>query len=112
VTSLALLSKQHAAIAAVGIVTIDAQSFRGRVLLEFGRFLVAGEANLLLWHHQIQRSHVALSLCQVADGARNRHRRMHRLAAGLVGVTGRTKVILVENAGMLDCKRRQRRQQN
>src|SRR5271157_352763 len=73
-----LLSQQGATTTAVRIVTVHTLSFHGwRVLLQFGRFLMAGETDLFLRHGQIQRSHVAFRLRQMADRARKRHGGMH-----------------------------------
>ena len=63
---------------------------------------MAGETDLFLRHCQIQRSHVAFGLRQMADRARKRHGGMHGLTAGFIGVTGGTIGILGEDARVLD----------
>jgi len=64
-----LFSQQHAAITAVRIVAVHAESLGDLgVLLQFGCFLVASETDLLLWHQQVDGCHVTLGLCQMADG--------------------------------------------
>jgi hypothetical protein len=69
------LSQQHALIAAVSIVTVHAGSFHeGHMLLQLRGFLVAGKADLLLRHRQIDGRHVALSFRHMTYGARSRHR--------------------------------------
>lgn len=63
---------------------------------------MAGETDWCLRHDQIQCRHVTFGLGQMADSARNRHCRMHRLASDFVRMAGRTLGIFREDAGMLD----------
>ena len=102
--------QQHAAIAAVSIVTGQACVFDDRgVALQFHGFFVAGETDLRLRHCQAHGCHVALGFREVADGAGRRHDGMHGFPRALVRVTGRTVGVPRKNARVLHCGRRQGR---
>jgi hypothetical protein len=63
---------------------------------------MTGKTDFFFRHDQVQRRHVALCLGQMADRAGNRHGGMHRLASGLIRVTGGTIGISGEDARVLD----------
>src|ERR1039458_6240668 len=98
-----LLSQQGATTTAVRIMTVHTLSFHNwRVLLQFHRSLMAGGTDLFLRPCQIQGSHVAFGLRQMADSARKQHGGMHRLTFRFINVTGGTIGILGDDARMLD----------
>jgi hypothetical protein len=109
--------QQHAPRAAVAVMTIDAlPSHLRRVLILFGRLLVAAEADLLLRRRQSDRRLIALLGQHVADHARDRQRCVDGFTARFVDVTrgaarvdpGDTRVV---GGGCLCCRRGQRQEQ-
>jgi hypothetical protein len=82
-------SQQHASRAAVSVVAIRAEPFhRNGMPLQLRRFRMACGTDPLFRHQQLQCSHIALRFGEMADGARNHHRGMYRLASGFAGVAG------------------------
>ena len=77
-------------------------SYGFRMLSQHHGFLVARKADFRLRQFQLQQRHVTLGLRLMADGTRDLHCRMDRLALGLVAVAGGTIVFLVKYAGVLN----------
>src|SRR3974390_1283791 len=97
------LPQPHLPVTAVRVVAVYAQRLDGfRMLAQHHVFLVTRKANLFLRLRQLQRGHVTLRFRLMADCARDLHRRMHRLALGLVAVTGGAIVFFVEYPWVLN----------
>ena len=95
--------QQHAAIAGVGVVAVEAELFCDLCFRMHGRrVLVAGEAESFLGHEQAEGRHVTAGLCEVAGCARDRHGGVDEFSAGLGGVARGTVVVFVESAGVFD----------
>jgi len=87
-------SKMHGKVAAVRIVAGNTSAIRiGGMQVVIFRFQMAGEANLLSWHGQINRSRFPVDIYPMADGAPHGHGRVHYLATSLVPMTGGTIVV-------------------
>jgi hypothetical protein len=103
VALIGLLKKEHSAIAAMRGVTTDANAFHVRRMILCIRGLhMAGKADPLLRHEQVQRGHVAPRLGHMTDRAGNLHGGVHGLTTEFVRVAGGAVVVFVENARMLD----------